>query len=209
MDCYTFIAMPQEKRYEILKYLPTYGPMYISVTDSGEPYYSEGFAVRFLKDDGTDWVANFKTGSGRLNTVAELYGSNNLLIVANGKCYIMNTNETNPIFTFGYGFNELLFIPQIGILLYSENEIEILYNDGTIANNRIYFDGIKDVVVENDIVKGITCDEAGKWIPFEYNISTKELTTIGGMWEYLESNGIAYDTKQHKNNKEKPWWKFW
>ena len=38
-----------KKKYEKLDSLPTYGPMYIPITESGESYYSEGLAVKFIK----------------------------------------------------------------------------------------------------------------------------------------------------------------
>ncbi len=54
--------MARIKRYEILNSLPPYGPMYIPITEDGDPYYSEGYVIRFYKSDGTDWVANFQPG---------------------------------------------------------------------------------------------------------------------------------------------------
>ena len=54
--------MQVQRRYEILDGLPTYGPMYVPVSEDGEPFYSEGFVVRFYKSDGSEWVANFKPG---------------------------------------------------------------------------------------------------------------------------------------------------
>jgi len=45
--------MTTEKRYEILDSLPTYGPMYVPVSESGDPFYSEGVVVRFFRNDGT------------------------------------------------------------------------------------------------------------------------------------------------------------
>lgn len=41
--------MTTKKAYEVLASLPVYEPMYVSVTESGEPSYSEGFPVRFYK----------------------------------------------------------------------------------------------------------------------------------------------------------------
>ena len=54
--------MKTERRYEILNALPAYGPMYISISDDGEPYYTEGYVVKFKKRNGEEWVANFKPG---------------------------------------------------------------------------------------------------------------------------------------------------
>src|SRR5690606_39492556 len=46
--------MQVQRRYEILDGLPTYGPMYVPVSEDGEPFYSEGFVVRFYKSDRSE-----------------------------------------------------------------------------------------------------------------------------------------------------------
>ena len=61
--------------------------MYIPVTDNDEPFYSEGFAVRFYKTDGTEWVANFQPGWTDLKTIIKFADTTNLLVIAFGTCY--------------------------------------------------------------------------------------------------------------------------
>ena len=62
-----------------------------------EPIYSEGFAVRFYKTDGTEWVANFQTRLDRLKkNYPNLKKPQNLFGSSCGTCYIMNPNETKP-----------------------------------------------------------------------------------------------------------------
>ncbi len=78
-----------KKRYEILNGLPAYGPMYVSVTENGESFYSEGFPVRFYKTDGTEWIANFRPGWTDLKQVIEFKNTQNLLVLACGTCYIV------------------------------------------------------------------------------------------------------------------------
>jgi hypothetical protein len=41
------------KRFEILEVLPTYGPMYVPVSENVVAFYSEGFLVCFNKADLT------------------------------------------------------------------------------------------------------------------------------------------------------------
>lgn len=62
--------------------MPTYGPMYVPITDNGEPFYSEGFPVRFYKLDQTEWVANFQPGWTELKQIIEFEKTQNLLIIA-------------------------------------------------------------------------------------------------------------------------------
>ena len=78
--------------------------MYVPVSESGEPFYSEGFAVRFFRTDGTDWVANFQPGWTDLREVIELKESNNLLTIANGTCYVMNPDNEEPVEVFGVSY---------------------------------------------------------------------------------------------------------
>lgn len=195
--------MQEDKRYEILRYLPTYGPMYVSVTYTGEPYYSEGFAVRLFKNDGTGWVANFESGWGSLATVLEFYDNNNLLVIAYGMCYVMNPNDTKPIDTFGGGYDGMLQSVDGRYIFHSDHDIRIIKKDGSFDTVDVGYYGVKDVKVENEIIKGVTYDFYYKPVPFEYNLITKELTIIGGIWDYIG------DDTQEEVNFRKPWWKFW
>ena len=86
----TKVTATMDMRYEILESLPTYGPMYIPVTEDGEPFYSQGLAVRFFRDDNSDWVANFKPSWTGLNAIYEFDNQQNVLVIAGGTCYIMN-----------------------------------------------------------------------------------------------------------------------
>src|SRR5580658_7797405 len=88
----------KEKRYEILDALPTYGPMYIPIPS---PFYSQGFVIRFYKEDKSEWVANFLPGGSGFNCVCEFSNSKNILVIAGGACYMMNPEETKPISIFG------------------------------------------------------------------------------------------------------------
>lgn len=69
--------MTDTKRYEVLNALPTYGPMYVPVTEDGKLFYSEGF-VRFFKSNGDNWVANFKPGFKSFSDVFDFKNSEQL-----------------------------------------------------------------------------------------------------------------------------------
>lgn len=197
--------MSFKKRYEILESLPVYGPMYVSVPDTSWQPYSEGYVVRLYKDDGTDWVANFESGGGRLNTVIELQDQIHLLIIAYGSCYIMNPNSQVPIKVFGYSYDKVLPTQKGDIVLYGYNDITIMKPDGSYHDLNIWFDGIRNVSVEGNILKGETNDYTDIWRPFEYNLDTKELKTTGN-WTYAPQDTIVHPAKHLI---KKPWWKFW
>jgi hypothetical protein len=187
----------QEKQYEILSSLPTYGPMYIPVTDNGEPYYSEGFPVRFYKSDGTEWVANFQPGWTDLKEIIEFEETQNLLVVACGTCYLMNPDDTKPIEVFGTGYTEIFKSSNNRLVIQDQIDLTIIEPDGKHWDTeRISWDGLKEIRIDNNIVTGLSYDpmnDADEWIPFAYDIDARRLT--GGSY--------------HKYDKKKPWWKIW
>jgi len=142
-----------EKRYEILNSLPTYGPMYVPVTDSGEAFYSEGFPVRFYKTDGTEWVANFQPGWTDLKEIIEFEKTQNLLVVACGTCYLMNPDDTKPIEVFGVGYSGIFKANKDRLVLQDQTDLTIIEPDGKHWDTeRISWDGLAEIKVENNIV---------------------------------------------------------
>ena len=185
------------KRFELLNSLPTYGPTYVPVTDNGEPFYSEGFAVRFYKTDGTEWVANFQPGWTDLREIIELEKTQNLLVVACGTCYLMNPNNTKPIEVFGVGYSDIFKASNERLVLQDQTNLTIIEPDGTHWDTeRISWDGLAEVKVENSLVSGLAYNplqDSDEWVEFKYDLDAKMLT------------GGSYYSGEDK----KPWWKIW
>jgi len=192
--------MQIEKRYEILDGLPTYGPMYIPISESGEEFYYEGFVVRFYKDDGSNWVGNFKTGWTQYSSVFAILDTDKIIVIANGQGYIMTTENQKPIATFGLAITELLKTNDNRFIAADQTDLEIIEHDGFIwRTERISWDGIKDLTLENNIVTGLSFDpmnDADGWVKFSVNLDTKEV------------KGGSYNRYEFKEVK-KPFWKFW
>lgn len=191
--------MTKEKRYEILDSLPTYGSMYIPISKDGEPFYSEGFVVRFYKSDNSEWVANFQPGWSNLKEVIEIKNSNNLLVIAGGTCYLMNPEHTKPIDVFGFNYIDLLAANNDRIVLYNDTHLTIFESNQKHWDSvRISWDGLAEIIMKENIVTGLSYDpmyENDEWVPFTYNID--ERTLKGGSYERYKFKNI------------KPWWKFW
>ncbi|MEI1279632.1 hypothetical protein V6Z05_14985 [Leptospira venezuelensis] len=185
------------KRYEILESLPVYGPMYIPITEDGQLFYSEGFPVRFYNSDGTDWVANFKPGWTKLKRVIEFEMIQELLIIACGTCYLMDPNHSKAISVFGGSFSDIFEASNNRLVLQDELKLTIIEPNGTHWDTeRISWDDLKDLRVENNVVTGLSydpIDDAGEWVLFAYDLDTQTLT--GGSY-----NKYAFS---------KPWWKIW
>jgi hypothetical protein len=201
------------KRFEILESLPTYGPMYIPVTENGEPYYSQGFPVRFYKSDGTNWVANFRPGWTGLNMVYDFPEHNKIIVIAGGLGYLMTPDNEKPLATFGITIDEV-FQAKNGSLVCADG-ISVLVFDNLSCelwrSERISWDGFQNLKFNDTIISGQAFDPTNsnqEWNDFSLNIETKEL--VGGSYHQISK----LDPKASMNNlfnedKIKPWWKIW
>jgi hypothetical protein len=177
--------MEKPKKYEILGSLPTYGPLPISVTENNESYFSEGLPVRFFKSDNTNWVAYFKPGWTGYNDVFEFENQSNLIVIAGGTLYIMNPENEKPIKVFGVGF-ERSFKNNFGqIVLQNQVDLTIIEKDGSYwTTERISYDGIKNLKVDDNIVRGFSFTPTSaddEWNKFILDLNTREIK--GGSFE--------------------------
>ena len=169
------------KRYEILDSLPAYGPMYVPITDDNEPFYSEGFPIRFYKSDGSEWVANFKPGMTGLNKVFECKKLDSIVVISGGQGYLISPDNEKPIKTFGIAIKDT-FQDEIGnLILVDDLSIEII-DIQTLeiwTSERISWDGFRDLKLTGDILSGQSFDPTNsinEWSDFSFNIKTKEIT---------------------------------
>jgi len=194
-----------KKRYKILKGLPTYGDMAIPITSNDELFVSEGYVVKFYKDDGTEWIANFQMGWTDTSKVIDYKNSNLMIVIAGGTAYIMNPNNIQPLKIITYGITEVLSMDDGKFIIANETTLTILNKNGEIEWHSEYmsWDGIKDLKLDGNIVTGYAynifayedLDIDNSWIKFTLNIETKEIE--GGTFSVLEVS------------KEKLGWKYW
>ena len=191
--------MRRRERYELLAGLPPYGPMYIPVTEDGRPFYSEGVVVRFYRTDGTDWVANFEPGWTELSGVFDFPDTDHMLVVACGRCYVMDPEQVHPMAVFGVDCKYALKSPDGQLILSSTVSLTVVEPDGTHWNTeRISWDGLEDLRIDGSKISGVAYHpmlESDEWVPFSYDIDRREL--VGGSFDW------------HGPPKKQPWWKFW
>ncbi|NTW33688.1 MAG: hypothetical protein HGB12_13890 [Bacteroidetes bacterium] len=205
--------MTERNRYEILESLPTYGPMYIPVTDNDEPFYSEGFAIRFFKSDHTDWVANFKPGWTGLNAVYEFTDQQYILVIAGGTCYLMNPDEVKPKSSFGVGYETVIKTLDGRLILQDLTDLTIIEPNGEHWHTeRISWDGIKNLKLEGNLVSGLSFDpmnDKDEWVEFVVDLEKRNVK--GGSFRQYEFKPMEQNVESanRKNNTKKPWWKIW
>jgi hypothetical protein len=160
--------------------------MCIPVSENGELNNFEGLVVRFLKSDGTNWVANFKPGWTELKGIYKLKISSNLLVIACGACYIMNPEATKPISVFGGAYETVFTTPDGQIVLGDDTGLTIIEKDNKYwHSDRISWDGLKVITVQGNLVKGLAFNLMhgfDEWVAFSFDLDSKILT--GGSYEY-------------------------
>ncbi len=185
--------MEEQKKYEILNSLPSYGPMSIPISESGKKFYYEGFVVRFYKDDGTEWIVNFDSGWEGIDKVFEYSKENLIVVFAGGTGYVMNPNKEKPIKIIGHGTDQV-FQVNSGELICIDNIKIQLFNPKTSdiwISEQISWDGFKELSFENGIIKGKSFDPTNplqEWSDFSFNIVSKEIT--GGSFKISESQNL-------------------
>lgn len=186
-----------QERYEILPGLPATGPMYVTIPPDN---YSEGFVVRFYKENGGEWIGNFKLGYEGLNTVIKL-GQSKLLVIANGTCYVVDPETEKVENTFGTTYENRIDAPDGRVVLIDRSLMTILEPDGTYWHSSEFaLHGIEDLTIKNNIVSGIfynPTNETDDWYEFTFNLATKTFTGI----DFFPERGPFTETK--------PWWKIW
>jgi len=173
------------KRYEILDGLPIYGDMAVPIVSDSEVFVSEGYVVKFYKDNGSTWIANFPQGLGSLSFVKSIPNNNSILVVAGGDGYLMNPNHTKPIQEFNYFADTMVERDNGRLILASLTDIMFLDENAEIEweTGRVSWDGIKDLKLEGNILTGYAYDvgmydennDDNAWVKFTIDLETKEI----------------------------------
>ena len=180
------------KLCEKLDHLPTNDPMYVSVTGASKHYHSEGYVIRFFKSDSSSWVANFQPGATDLNQYFEYPTIRRVIVIAGGSGYIMSTESTEPIITFGDYINEILQLEDNSFIGCGNCELIHFNETGIIWKSpRISWDDIKDLSIAGNIITGLSYDPLDSnipWKPFTLNLENYNIT--GGSYRlYMDKNG--------------------
>jgi len=205
--------MQQTKRYEILESLPSYGPMYILVSENSEAFYSEGYVVRFYTSEDKTWVGNFEPGLTGLNAVYEFEHDPYILVIAGGTCYLMNPDLEKPISIFGTHYETVIKTLDGRLILQDSTDLTVFEADGEYWHtDRISWDGIVDLKLDGHLVSGLSFDpmnEYEEWVEFVVDLEKRNVK--GGSWRQYEFKPTAKKADlTHKNQTAtRRWWKIW
>lgn len=196
------MSTPNSNRFEVLKSLPAYGPMYIPINTDGEDFFSEGFVVKFYTKDGTNWVANFKPGWTNYYDVFDYPKFNIVVVIAGGYVYVMSPEIRKPINSYELAIEQALNHNNENLILSDSTEIFYynIYQSNLWCSERLSIDGIKDLKIDKNVLFGKTYDlsDTEQWEDFSINLDTKEIK--GG--SFIKNNPTTALRK-------KSWWNFW
>lgn len=203
--------MSDTSRYEILDSLPSYGPMYIPVSEYNKNYYSEGFVVRFYTSIHTNWVGNFEPGWSKLNAVYDFGPELYVLVIAGGICYLMNPDDHEPISIFGADCQMVIKGLDGKLILNESTYITVFETSGEHwSTERISYDGLVDLKLEGNLLTGLSFVpeyEDGEWLEFAVDLETRVVK--GGSFRHDELKSLIPTVLSisQKQEEKKEWWK--
>ena len=199
------LSVRNSNQFEILKSLPSYGPMYIPINTDGEGYFSEGFVVKFYTKDGTNWIANFKPGHTNYYDVFDYPRFNIVIVIAGGYVYVMSPENKKPIISYELKIEQALIHTNQNLILADSTKVFYynIFENSLWCCERLSIDGIKDLKIHNNVLYGKTLDlyYSNQWENFSINLHTKEI--IGGSFRKNIKNNQTLEIRK------KTWWKFW
>ncbi|WP_242342077.1 hypothetical protein [Anaeromyxobacter terrae] len=159
--------------FEILPGLPGTGPYPEQFTTSGATH-REGFVVRFTADQGESWVGNFQRGSGGryLSAVFEHPTMARFFVISGGQAYVIDPSMRRCVETFGPDVREGVRNER-RLVLATDTEAIVVEPLGTWVSERLAWDGIADLELEGDRLRGLGMDAINdEWRPIEVDLQT-------------------------------------
>jgi hypothetical protein len=190
------------KLFKVLDWDGTSNEIKASAVSIGGPaWYSDseyvkGVLVEFLKRDGSKWLVKFGMGvEGTIKVkIFEYPDRGRVIIINQGYMYIVSPNENKADFLNPHlPFKDLIYDSE-RIITSDDTSVYVVESNGDVwVSPRISWDGLKDLVIENNVIKGFAytpIDSRQEWWPFTIHLGTKEIT--GGTYTKDSDNtGMA------------------
>ncbi len=142
-----------------------------------------GTLVEFLKSDGSSWLVKFGIGVEGTNKIKIFeYPIRGRIIVLNeARLYVINPEEEKAeLLNPHLPFRHFISGTENRFVTHDDTDVYIIEPNGDIwISPSISIDGIKDVVIENNLIKGFSytpVDSRQEWWAFTIDIDTKEIT---------------------------------
>lgn len=176
--------------FRVLPGLPSHGPMAEAFPRAWGRSGQEGFVVEMHPETSSSWVGNFKPGQSAFSGAYLHPNGRDLFVVSRGQGYVIcpDTHELRveldsvieAVWALG---TEALLLQQQGLCF------EKMGKRGRVwRTRRLSWDGLKDVVVLPDRIRGHGWDAINQqWKPFDVDLKSGRST--GGAYDL--DDGIA------------------
>jgi hypothetical protein len=155
-------------RWQILKGLPSEGPIPKQFHLGHPTPWAQGFVVQFWNEDGTKWVGNFQCGWSPVGIVVDWPEAVMVVVIAYGACYFLPKADPERYDQHGHGVISALLDEGRTLLILANRggELASYGQDGREVWSRKNFavDGIElESCKEGIITAEIEYDYEGSW----------------------------------------------
>lgn len=168
------------------------GPVWYSDSE-----YVKGILVEFLRSDGSKWLVKFGMGVEGTSKVKifEYPDRGRCIVINQGYMHIVTPDENKAESLNAHlPFRDLIYDAE-RIITSDDTDVYVVEANGDVwISPRISWDGLKDLVIENNVLNGLAftpIDSRQEWWPFTLNLETKEITG-GTYYEDQKKMGSAY-----------------
>jgi hypothetical protein len=167
--------------FEVVPGLPPYGPAAIPFPVSGRGAHMQGFVVRFTPTAGDSWVGNFQSGMTRFSGAYAHPDARHVLVVSGGQVYVVDPDGRSAE-ELGGMVASVIPIPERSALLLEEGLWLSLIDPTGLRwrTRRLSWDGIRNLSVEANFIRGEGWRYDDTWHEFQVSLSTGD--TKGGAY---------------------------
>jgi hypothetical protein len=142
--------------FSVLPGLPGTGPLPLQFSASGTGTHREGYVVEFTTGSGQSWVGNFQPGITSLYAVFEEPTTGDVTVIAGGQAYVVMPAAGRLKREYGGGIEKVSPLPELNAVLISNGLwFELCRGAEELwCSRRLSWDGMRNVTVEADCVRG-------------------------------------------------------
>ena len=164
-------------RFNILPELPNDGRIVLEFSENNEPVKPPSLIVSIHPKDTKSWTGNFQLGTGSLDTVIDHPDGKNIVVVAHGLAYVIDPHTRLLDMVMGDGFEYLVPVPAMNLLLVSNGLGFDAVRDGKLVweSKRISWFGFRGLMVAGNFLVGEAFSSlSDRWYRFKLDLNTGE-----------------------------------
>jgi len=150
--------------------------------------HREGYVLQFQVDGSDSWVGNFQPGVGTFCGIVRNANSILVTVIAGGQAYVVDPASGDLARQFGGDINLCMPVPEVQAILLSNGLwFELIHGETPIwRTNRLSWDGMRNVRIDDGILRGEGWRYDESWHSFEVDIASGRST--GGAYSELPAS---------------------